>query len=49
VACDVQRPRLREYRLQLGWTQQDMADRITHLAWRQHREHAGVNADMIAK
>lgn len=47
--CDAPRPRLREYRLQLGWTQQDMADRIAHLAWMQRREHAGVNADMVAK
>lgn len=49
MACDAPRPRLREYRLQLGWTQQDMADRIAHLAWMQRREHAGVNADMVAK
>jgi transcriptional regulator with XRE-family HTH domain len=49
VACDTQRPQLREYRLQLGWTQQEMADRIAHLAWMQRREHAGVNADMVAK
>jgi hypothetical protein len=26
-----------------------MADRIAHLAWMQRREHAGVNADMVAK
>jgi transcriptional regulator with XRE-family HTH domain/tetratricopeptide (TPR) repeat protein len=49
VACDADRPRLREYRLQLGWTQQEMAERIAHLAWMQRREHAGVNADMVAK
>lgn len=49
MACDAPRPRLREYRLQLGWTQQDMAERIAHLAWMQRREHAGVNADMVAK
>ena len=49
MACDTQRPQLREYRLQLGWTQQEMADRIAHLAWMQRGEHAGVNADMVAK
>jgi transcriptional regulator with XRE-family HTH domain len=26
-----------------------MADRIAHLAWMEHRERAGVNADMVAK
>jgi len=49
VAWDPERLRLREYRLHLGWTQQDMADRIAQLAWMQRREHAGVNADMVAK
>jgi transcriptional regulator with XRE-family HTH domain len=49
VAADVERPPLREYRLQLGWTQQEMADRIAHLAWMERRERAGVNADMVAK
>jgi transcriptional regulator with XRE-family HTH domain/tetratricopeptide (TPR) repeat protein len=49
VACEAEHPRLREYRLRLGWTQQDMADRIAQLAWMQRREHAGVNADMVAK
>jgi transcriptional regulator with XRE-family HTH domain len=49
VAADAERPQLREYRLQLGWTQQEMADRIAHLAWMERRERAGVNADMVAK
>ncbi len=49
MACEAGRPRLREFRLRLGWTQQDMADRIAQLAWMQRREHAGVNADMVAK
>jgi transcriptional regulator with XRE-family HTH domain/tetratricopeptide (TPR) repeat protein len=49
VACDAERPRLREYRLRLGWTQQEMAERIAQLAWMQRREHAGINADMVAK
>jgi transcriptional regulator with XRE-family HTH domain len=49
VTTDSERPRLRELRRDLGWTQQEMADRIAHLAWMQHREHAAVNADMVAK
>jgi transcriptional regulator with XRE-family HTH domain/tetratricopeptide (TPR) repeat protein len=49
VTTDSERPRLRELRTELGWTQQEMAERIAHLAWMQHREHAGVNADMVAK
>jgi transcriptional regulator with XRE-family HTH domain len=49
VGADAERPQLREYRLQLGWTQQEMADRIAHLAWMERRERAGVNADMVAK
>ncbi|HSZ29003.1 MAG TPA: helix-turn-helix transcriptional regulator [Pseudonocardiaceae bacterium] len=49
MTTDSERPRLRELRTELGWTQQEMADRIAHLAWMQHREHVAVNADMIAK
>ena len=49
MAADAERPQLRDYRLQLGWTQQEMADRIAHLAWMERRERAGVNADMVAK
>ena len=49
MTTDSERPRLRELRTELGWTQQEMAERIAHLAWMQHREHAGVNADMVAK
>ncbi|MGH8922383.1 MAG: helix-turn-helix domain-containing protein [Actinomycetes bacterium] len=49
MAGDAGHPRLREYRLQLGWTQQELADRLAHLAWMKHREHVAVNADMIAK
>ncbi|MGH3910743.1 MAG: helix-turn-helix domain-containing protein [Pseudonocardiaceae bacterium] len=44
-----ERLRLREYRLQLGWTQQELADRLAHLAWMEYREHVAVNADMAAK
>jgi transcriptional regulator with XRE-family HTH domain len=49
VTTDSERPRLREYRLQLGWTQQEIAERLAHLAWMLYREHVAVNADMIAK
>lgn len=49
MTADSEHPRLREYRLQLGWTQQEMADRLAHLAWMKHRERVAVNADMIAK
>ena len=49
MTTDAERPRLRELRTELGWTQQQMADRIAHLAWMERREHAGVNADMVAK
>ncbi len=49
MTTDVERPRLRELRTELGWTQQEMADRIAHLAWMERREHVGVNADMVAK
>lgn len=48
-SADAEHPRLREYRVQLGWTQQELADRLAHLAWMQHREHVAVNADMVAK
>ncbi len=49
MTLDAERPRLRELRIELGWTQQEMADRIGHLAWMERREHVGVNADMVAK
>jgi transcriptional regulator with XRE-family HTH domain len=49
VKANAERPRLREYRLRLGWTQQEMAERLAHLAWMQLREHVAVNADMIVK
>ncbi|MGH3766381.1 MAG: helix-turn-helix domain-containing protein [Pseudonocardiaceae bacterium] len=49
MTTDAERPRLRELRMELGWTQQEMADRIAHLAWMERREHAGINADMVAK
>jgi transcriptional regulator with XRE-family HTH domain len=42
-------PRLRELRHQAGWTQQQLADKLAHFAWMQHRTHPAVNADMVAK
>jgi transcriptional regulator with XRE-family HTH domain len=49
VTAESQRPLLRGYRLQLGWTQQEMAERLIRLAWMRRREQVAVNADMIAK
>jgi transcriptional regulator with XRE-family HTH domain len=49
VTADAERPRLRELRTDLGWTQQEMAERLAHLAWMERRERVGVNADMVAK
>ncbi|MGH3599767.1 MAG: helix-turn-helix domain-containing protein, partial [Pseudonocardiaceae bacterium] len=46
---DAERPRLRELRNELGWTQQEMAERIAYLAWMERRERVAVNADMVAK
>jgi transcriptional regulator with XRE-family HTH domain len=43
------RPRLRHLREERGWTQQDVAEQISRLAWLRRREHVGVNADMVAK
>ncbi|HEX2297816.1 MAG TPA: helix-turn-helix transcriptional regulator [Pseudonocardiaceae bacterium] len=49
MAVDSERPRLREFRVQLGWTQHELANRVAHLAWMEHRDHVAVNADMVAK
>jgi transcriptional regulator with XRE-family HTH domain len=49
VTTDAERPRLRDLRTDLGWTQQELADRIAHLAWIERRDRVGVNADMVAK
>jgi len=43
------RPQLRALREERGWTQQEVADQISRLAWLRRREHVGVNADMVAK
>jgi transcriptional regulator with XRE-family HTH domain len=49
VTIDVERPRLRELRADLGWTQHELAERLANLAWMDRRERVGVNADMVAK
>jgi transcriptional regulator with XRE-family HTH domain len=49
VTADTGHPRLRELRTELGWTQQELAERLAHLAWMKGDKHAGVNADMVAK
>lgn len=49
MTTDAERPRLRQLRTDLGWTQQELADRIAHLAWMERRERVGINADMVAK
>jgi transcriptional regulator with XRE-family HTH domain len=49
MTTDAERPRLRELRTDLGWTQQELADRTAHLAWMERRERVGINADMVAK
>src|ERR1039457_2096511 len=43
------RPRLRALPEERGWTQQEVADQISRLAWLRRREQVGVNADMVAK
>ncbi|HEX5348130.1 MAG TPA: helix-turn-helix transcriptional regulator [Pseudonocardiaceae bacterium] len=43
------RPRLRALRNEVGWTQQQLADKLAHFAWMHDRVHAAVNADMVAK
>src|SRR6185437_14025481 len=43
------RPRLKALREERGWTQQDVAEQVSRLAWLRHHEHVGINADMVAK
>lgn len=43
------RPKLRALREERGWTQQDVADQVSRMAWLRRHEHVGVNADMVAK
>jgi transcriptional regulator with XRE-family HTH domain/tetratricopeptide (TPR) repeat protein len=49
VAGDAERTRLRELRVEVGWTQQQLADKLAQLAWTHGQGHAAVNADMVAK
>src|SRR6266702_789714 len=42
-------PQLRALREERGWTQQDVADQVSRLAWLRRHEHVGINADMVAK
>lgn len=49
VTGDAERPRLRELRVEVGWTQQQLADKLAHLPWTHGQGHAAVNADMVAK
>jgi transcriptional regulator with XRE-family HTH domain/tetratricopeptide (TPR) repeat protein len=49
MAGDAERPRLRELRAEVGWTQQQLADKLAQLAWTHGQGHAAVNADMVAK
>lgn len=42
-------PRLRALREEQGWTQQEVADQVSRMAWLRRNEHVGVNADMVSK
>ncbi len=42
-------PRLRALREERGWTQQEVAEQVSRLAWLRQHERVGVNADMVAK
>jgi transcriptional regulator with XRE-family HTH domain len=49
VSAPAASSRLRELRIERGWTQQDVTERLVQLAWTRLREPAAVNADMVAK
>lgn len=49
MTAETGRPRLRELRDELGWTQQQLADKLAYFAWTHGHIHAAVNADMVAK
>lgn len=49
MATATERPHLRELRLEQGWTQQDVADRMARLVWSRRDKPVGVTADMVAK
>jgi transcriptional regulator with XRE-family HTH domain/tetratricopeptide (TPR) repeat protein len=41
--------RLRQLRLEAGWTQQQLADKLNYFAWTHGQGRTAVNADMVAK
>ncbi len=49
MPAETGRPRLRELRTELGWTQQQLADKLNYFAWTHGQKRAAVNADMVAK
>jgi transcriptional regulator with XRE-family HTH domain len=49
MPADAGRPRLRELRIEAGWTQQQLADKLAYLAWTLGQGNVAVNADMVAK
>jgi transcriptional regulator with XRE-family HTH domain len=42
-------PHLRDLRIAQGWTQQDVADRLSQVAWARQEKPVAANADMVAK
>src|ERR1700683_4806892 len=42
-------PRLRALRRERDWTQQDVAEQLSKLAWLRDQARVAVNADMVAK
>ena len=43
------RTQMRALREERGWTQQDVAEQVSRLAWLRRHERVGINADMVAK
>lgn len=41
--------RIRQLREERGWTQRELAEQLTRVAWLRRSERVGVNADMVAK
>jgi transcriptional regulator with XRE-family HTH domain/tetratricopeptide (TPR) repeat protein len=41
--------RLRELRMDAGWTQNQLAEKLAYLAWTRGKQHAAVNGNMVAK
>jgi transcriptional regulator with XRE-family HTH domain len=42
-------PRLKVHRLRAGLTQAEVAEALAVVAWEEHREHVGVDANMVSK